>query len=293
MSDKKWIFELKGHLRIRIFSVTQEKIVNGKCTEAYARALHRVKAPCNIVLTLRKLKTVLPSLKPQIEKHIRSCIVYSFQCPRCEARYVGATTRHLYIRIGEHMCPSQIAGKHFKTCRAKRITTADVQILAATTRKGEYLWTLEALFIRELMPTINTRDEWKSKELTINIKIWVVVTKVTSQHSFYTNALFASLYYDYDESLIIFISHLDNSITDDGSNFEKFLIMNYEVLLAPALIKNTFHWKNVYDRRRKFFSPKVGNIWTLKSTNKYSKTSLNRTPSGTRPRVRFKEVSGL
>ena len=143
----------------------------GKCTEAYARALHRVKAPCNIVLTLRKLKTVLPSLKPQIEKHIRSCIVYSFQCPRCEARYVGATTRHLYIRIGEHMCPSQIAGKHFKTCRAKRITTADVEILAATTRKGEYLWTLEALFIRELMPTINTRDEWKSKELTINIKI--------------------------------------------------------------------------------------------------------------------------
>ena len=69
------------------------------------------------------------------------------------------------------MCPSQIAGKHFKTYRAKRITTADVEILAATTRKGEYLWTLEALFIRELMPTINTRDEWKSKELTINIKI--------------------------------------------------------------------------------------------------------------------------
>ena len=73
------------------------------------------------------------------------------------------------------MRPSQIAGKHWKTCKAKRITTADVQILAATTRKGEYLWTLEALYIRELMPTINTKDEWKSKELTINIKILVVV----------------------------------------------------------------------------------------------------------------------
>ena len=69
------------------------------------------------------------------------------------------------------MCPSQIAGKHWMTCRAKQITTADVQILAATTRKGEYLWTLEALYIRELMPTINIKDEWKSKELTINIKI--------------------------------------------------------------------------------------------------------------------------
>ena len=75
----------------------------GKCTEAYARALHRVKAPCNIVLTLRKLKTVLPSLKPQIEKHIRSCIVYSFQCPRCETCYVGATTRH-YIYGSESIC---------------------------------------------------------------------------------------------------------------------------------------------------------------------------------------------
>ena len=40
---------------------------------------------------------------------------------------------------------------------------------------------------------------------------------------------------------LFFISHLDNSITDDGSNFEKFLIMNYEVLLAPALIKKNEH----------------------------------------------------
>ena len=45
----------------------------GKCTE---RALHRVKAPCNIVLTLRKLKTVLPSIKPPFEKSIRSGVVY-------------------------------------------------------------------------------------------------------------------------------------------------------------------------------------------------------------------------
>jgi len=67
------------------------------------------------------------------------------------------------------MKPSAVAGKHFKACQSNRITTADVEILASSTRKGEYLWTLEALYIRELRPTINTKDEWKRKELTIKI----------------------------------------------------------------------------------------------------------------------------
>ena len=141
----------------------------GKCTEDYARALHHLKAPCTVVMTLRKLKTVLPSLKPPIEKKIRSCIVYKFNCPRCGACYVGATTRHICVRLREHMKPSAVAGKHFKACQSNRITTADVEILASSTRKGEYLWTLEALYIRELRPTINTKDEWKRKELTIKI----------------------------------------------------------------------------------------------------------------------------
>ena len=40
----------------------------GKCTEAYARALHRIDAPCTVVMTLRKLKTVMPSIKPPVKK---------------------------------------------------------------------------------------------------------------------------------------------------------------------------------------------------------------------------------
>ena len=140
-----------------------------KCTEDYARALHRLKAPCTMVMTLRKLKTVLLSLKPPVDKKIRSCIVYKFNCPRCGACYVGATTRHICIRLGEHMKPSAAARKHFKACNANRITTEDVEVLASSSRKGEYLWTLEALYIRELRPAINTKDEWKRKELTIKI----------------------------------------------------------------------------------------------------------------------------
>ena len=34
----------------------------GKCTEQYARALHNIQHPCRVILTLRKLKTVLSPL---------------------------------------------------------------------------------------------------------------------------------------------------------------------------------------------------------------------------------------
>ena len=56
-----------------------------KITEDYVRALHKINAPCTIVMTLRKLKTALPSLKPPIEKVLKNRILYEIQCPRCTA----------------------------------------------------------------------------------------------------------------------------------------------------------------------------------------------------------------
>ena len=55
----------------------------GKSTEDYARKLHQCKAPCNIIMTLRKLKTVLPSLKPQVEKELRSGVIYMTSSVPC------------------------------------------------------------------------------------------------------------------------------------------------------------------------------------------------------------------
>ena len=52
----------------------------GKVTEDYTRALHKTGAPCNIVMTLRKLKTVMPSLKSPTEKMIKSGVVYKLIC---------------------------------------------------------------------------------------------------------------------------------------------------------------------------------------------------------------------
>ena len=60
----------------------------GKCTEQYARALHNIQAPCRVIMTLRKLMTVLPPLKPHVEWSMRSDVIYQITCPRCQVRYV-------------------------------------------------------------------------------------------------------------------------------------------------------------------------------------------------------------
>ena len=140
----------------------------GKCTEDYARALHKIGAPCIVVMTLRKLKTVMPSLKTPVEKRLRSRIVYKMNCPRCDACYVGCTIRHWQTRFGEHMKPSQPMKKHLKQCYTS-ITLADTEILAACSRSEAYLLTLEALYIDEVKPIINTKDEYKSRTLTIKL----------------------------------------------------------------------------------------------------------------------------
>ena len=138
----------------------------GKCTEDYARALHRCSAPCMMVMTLRKLKTTMPSLKPPIEKMLRSGVVYKITCPRCNACYVGQTSRHLQTRFKEHKRNSGPVNNHITSCAAN-VTEEDVEILATTSRGEYHLMTLEALWIREVAPGMNTKDEYRSRTLTI------------------------------------------------------------------------------------------------------------------------------
>ena len=119
-------------------------------------------------MTLRKLKTVLPSLKPQVEKPLRSGVIYKIQCAVCEAAYVGQTGRHINTRLSEHLNPTSPVGKHLKECGTS-VSIEEVEILASTSRDEWYRLTLEALFIEELKPTLNTKDEYRSRALTIKI----------------------------------------------------------------------------------------------------------------------------
>ena len=119
----------------------------GIVTEEYCRSLRKCHAPCHPVLTLRKLKTVLPSLKPRVDKKIRSSLVYKLNCPRCESCYIGQTTQYLIDRFRQHLHTSQPVGKHLRSCSAlKDIHVEDVEILAACTRSVPFLETLEVLW---------------------------------------------------------------------------------------------------------------------------------------------------
>jgi len=56
--------------------------------------------------------------------------------------------------------------QHLQQCEAT-LTEDDVKILASTSRGENYLMTLEALWIRDLKPSINTKDEYRSRTLVI------------------------------------------------------------------------------------------------------------------------------
>ena len=124
-------------------------------------------------MTLRKLKTAMPSLKPKVEMSLRAGVVYQITCPCCGASYVGQSRRHLTARFREHVRPKGTMGKHLSECEGAPATITledNCKILAASTRDSEsYLLTLEALWIDELKPALNTKDEFRSKVLTIKL----------------------------------------------------------------------------------------------------------------------------
>ncbi|XP_057312284.1 uncharacterized protein LOC130653790 [Hydractinia symbiolongicarpus] len=118
----------------------------GKVTEKFERSLKRINAPCKIVSTIKKIKSVLPSLKAPVAKPMQSGLVYNITCSRCLSCYVGQTTRHLLTRIKEHKFTA--VGRHFKTCNVE-LSINHAEIIAKSIKSEYHLMTLEALFIRK------------------------------------------------------------------------------------------------------------------------------------------------
>ena len=126
-----------------------------------------------VVLTLRKLKTALPSLKPPVPKLLRSSVVYCISCPSCPASYVGQTSRHLKTRLAEHRNPKSKVSRHFNECVQDPPNIDDVSILQSTTRGLNHLLTLEAVAIQERCPLLNNKEE--DRGLTLTLKFWIFV----------------------------------------------------------------------------------------------------------------------
>ena len=148
----------------------------GKCSKAYAKDIRQLctsnpvtSVPCKVIFTLRKLKTVLPSLKEPVEKRLRSGLVYKITCSHCEVCYVGKTRRHLQARVKEHLKKGPVK-EHLETC-VGGITQDSVDILGSTSKGEMHLLTLEALWIREIKPFLNTQDTMRSRDLKLTIKL--------------------------------------------------------------------------------------------------------------------------
>ena len=139
----------------------------GKVSEKFEKSLIKLDAPCRVVFTIKKLKTVLPSLKAPVPMNLKSGIVYEICCSRCKSCYVGQTSRHLQTRIKEHSKQSSILGSHFKSCN-NTLSMDDVKVLSMS-KSVSHLMILEALFIKDKCPSLNTKDEFRSHTLVIKI----------------------------------------------------------------------------------------------------------------------------
>ena len=148
----------------------------GKCSDDFAKELYKI---CNnpeqlirpslrVIFTIKKLKTALPQLKPTVPKMLRSGNVYQITCPGCNSCYVGQSVRHLQARYREHKVNSGPMLTHITSCGVK-LTDEDIEILGTHKKSEQHLLTLEALFLRELNPKINTKKEYKMKTLVIKI----------------------------------------------------------------------------------------------------------------------------
>ena len=55
---------------------------------------------------------------------------------------------------------------HFSECNVP-LEMDNVEILASSQKSEQHRLTLEALYIREIRPSLNTKDEFKNRELRI------------------------------------------------------------------------------------------------------------------------------
>ena len=85
-------------------------------------------------------------------------IYYKITCPRCLSCYVGQTKRQLQCRFTEHLQKGPVK-IHIAQCKVDLDPSCDIQILGSTSRGEKHLLTLEALFQKDISPSLNTKEE--------------------------------------------------------------------------------------------------------------------------------------
>ena len=96
---------------------------------------------------------------------LRSCVVYLFTCPSCNARYVGSSTRWISHRIASHVGrsfrtnlplskPEYSAIRNHSHENDHSFTHEDFKILNSASSRSDLL-TLESLYINKMKPELN------------------------------------------------------------------------------------------------------------------------------------------
>ena len=133
---------------------------------------------CEMPMRLGSSSTVNPDdekiencfTNPEIinKRDLQSRVVYKLTCPGCNTCYVGQTTQHLLTQFREHKNDNSGAVfKHFQECLGTRLNVEDIEVLYKGPKNYDTLLAIEALFIREIKPKFNTKDKYRSRELTI------------------------------------------------------------------------------------------------------------------------------
>ena len=96
--------------------------------------------------------------------------MYKLTCSGCNSTYAGQTVRNLARRVDEHSKGDFPVGQHLLECNKEVGGTAELKSeIIDQTAITHKLLTLEALHIWRERPKINTRDEFRSRDLTLKL----------------------------------------------------------------------------------------------------------------------------
>ena len=122
-----------------------------------------------VFFTTRKLESCLPSLKSLFLNDLESRVVYEQSCSGCTSSYVGKTVRHLTTRIEEHKKADSPVGFHLQQCQFEGNSAALSWEFIYTSHNQTNLLLLEEIHIRKVKPGLNTRNEFRSRELKLKV----------------------------------------------------------------------------------------------------------------------------
>ena len=122
-----------------------------------------------IKFTTKKMKICMPSLKSSFSSELKSKMGYSFECCGSKSIYVGQTVRYLTARIEEHRKEDTPVGQHIRQWGIESGKSEFNWKIINQASSSIKLLSLEALHIRKESPAINTRNEFKRRELTLRL----------------------------------------------------------------------------------------------------------------------------